>query len=101
MSEYKVVWPRGQRALASIPYARRPDGLNGKTIGELWDWVFRGDEVYSLVEQELARRYPGIKFVSYKAFGSIHGGSETKSLGAIVEKLKQNGCDAVISAMGC
>lgn len=98
---FEVVWPRGERVAQVGTYAKRFDSLQGKTIGELWDWVFRGDEIFPLIEEELANRYPGIKFVSYKAFGSIHGGNEAEAIIHLSETLKQNKCDAVISGVGC
>ena len=54
-----------------------------------------------ILEKELARRYPGIKFVNYHTFGSTHGGDEAKSIAALPQKLKENRCDAVISGVGC
>ncbi len=99
---YEAVWPRGRRRVAAVgQYAPRLDTLEGKTICELWDWIFRGDEIFPMVEKSLARRYPGAKFVSYKEFGSIHGGNEREVIAALPQKLKQHKCDAVISAVGC
>lgn len=98
---YEVVWPRGRRVVEGAAYAPRLDSLENKIIGELWDWVFRGDEILPMLEEELAKRYPGIKFVNYNAFGSIHGGDEAKVIASLPEKLRENKCDAVISCMGC
>ena len=98
---YEVVWPRGKKATETVHFAKRLDTLEGKTIGNLWDWAFRGDEIFTTIEKELAKRYPGIKFVGYEEFGSTHGGKEAEVLVALRDKLKQNKCDAVISGIGC
>jgi len=98
---YEVVWPRGKRSVETVRFAKRLDALEDKTVGELWDWVFRGDEIFPAIEKELAKRYPGIKFVSYEVFGSTHGGKEAETLGTLSDKLRQNKCDAVISGIGC
>ncbi len=98
---YEVVWPRGKRTIEVIRLAKRLDTLEGKTVCELWDWMFRGDQMFPTIEKELAKRYPGSKFVSYKVFGSTHGSEEAKVLAALPDKLKQNKCDAVISGVGC
>ena len=98
---YEVVWPRGKRTVESVPLAKRLDSLDGKTVCELWDWVFHGDKIFPMLEKELAKRYPGIQFVSYESFGSTHGAEEAKMLEALPDKLKQSGCDAVISGLGC
>ena len=98
---YVVVWPRGKRTAESIHLARRLDTLEGKTVAELWDWLFRGNEIFPAIEKELVKRYPGIKFVDYEVFGSIHGGEEREMLDSLRDKLRQNKCDAVISGIGC
>ncbi len=98
---YEVVWPSGRRVTEGATYAHRLNTLEGKTICELWDYAFQGDKIFPMVEKELARRYPGIKFVGYDTFGSTHGGDEAKTLAALKDKFKQYQCDAVISGMGC
>ena len=99
---YEVVWPRGKQIIeGSGRLAKRLDTLEGKTICQLWDWVFRGDQVLPAVGDELAKRFAGVKNISYEVFGSTHGGDEAKVLAALPEKLKQYQCDAVISGMGC
>ena len=79
----------------------RLDTLEGKTVAQLWDYLFKGDEVFALLEEELKRRYPGIKFVSWREFGSTHGDDEKESLAALPERFKELGVDAVISGMAC
>ena len=98
---YEVVWPRGKAAVKIIPLAKRVDTLAGKTVCELWDGLFRGDEIFPMLETWLAEKYPGIKFVSYKEFGATHGADERANLAAFGEKFKKFGCDAVISGVGC
>jgi hypothetical protein len=99
--EYEVVWPRGKKAIGTIGFARRPETLEGKTVGELWDWVFRGDVMFPVIRTELAKRYPGVKFVDYEVFGTTHGADEKTKLAIISDKLKENRCDVVISGVGC
>ena len=98
---YEVVWPRGKQAVETTRFAERLDTLDGKTIGELWDWVYRGDEIFPTVEKELTKQYTGIKFVSYEVFGSTLGGEAAEVLAALGDKLKENKCDAVMSGVGC
>ncbi len=98
---YQVVWPRGKRTMPSVSLAKRLDDLAGKTVAELWDWVYRGDEMFTVIEKELAKRYPGVKFVNWQVFGRTHGGDEREVLAALPDKLKQYRCDAAISGVGC
>jgi len=83
------------------PVAPRLDTLEGKTVAQLWDYLFRGDEVFNHLEQGLKERYPTIKFVSWKDFGSTHGADERQILADLPVKIKSLKVDAVISGMGC
>ena len=98
---YEVLWPRGKKVIKITPLAKRLDTLKGKTVCELWDWLFRGDEIFPMIEKGLEKQYPGIKFVNYQVFGSTHSGEEAKVIAALPSKLKELGCDAVISGIGC
>jgi hypothetical protein len=97
----EVVWPRGKRVETGASLAKRLDTLEGKVVCELWDWIFRGAEMFEVWEKELSKRYPGIQFVSWKEFGEIHGGNEKEVLATLPEKLKHVHCDAVICGVGC
>ncbi len=98
---YDVVWPRGQRQTGITPLTPRLADLNGKTIAQLWDYVFRGDEVFELLEEGLRARFPTVKFVSWRTFGSTHDQDERAHLAAFAEKFRAHGVDAVISGMAC
>jgi hypothetical protein len=100
-SIYQVVWPRGKKTSKPISLSKRLETLNGKTVGLLWDYVFRGDEVFSIIQDQLSMQFPGIKFISYEHFGNIHDKDEAKVLAEVPANLKKYNCDAVISAVGC
>ncbi len=96
---YDVLWPRGERRQAVMPLAKRPDTLNGKTVAQLWDFLFNGDDVFEELEVQLAEKYPDIKWVSWREFGSTHGTSEKEMLAALPQRFKELGVDAAISCM--
>jgi hypothetical protein len=98
---YEALWPRSARQVQLKPLAQRLDTLDGKTIAQLWDYVFRGDEVYALLEEGLRQRYPNIRWVSYKEFGNTHGGDEREVVASIPRRFQELGIDAAISGMGC
>ena len=98
---YQVIWPRSEKTARIKPLAKRLDTLAGKTVCELWDYVFRGDEVFPILRKELRARYPGIRFVGYEEFGSTHGDREREILETLPARLRELGADAVISGMGC
>lgn len=102
MSEpvYEVVWPLGRSVYETIPPASRPPDLEGKTVCELWERLFRGDEIFPIIRQSLSKRYPGIKFVDYDVFGDTHGTKQRELIAALPDMLRQHGCDAVISGVG-
>jgi hypothetical protein len=101
-NDYEVLWPRGQRISSEVPYAARLETLNGKTVCALWDFLFRGDEVFPIVEAELKKRFPEVRFVSYEAFGNIHGlHNDAGKVAALANELKNSRCDAVICGLGC
>ena len=99
--QYAVVWPRGNKAVDLRPMAERLQTLEGKTVGQLWDRIFRGDEIFPALEEGLSQRFPGINFVNYDVFGSTHGADEHRVLEELPDKLRDLGVDAVISGMAC
>jgi len=96
-----VVWPRSARTIISRPLAARLASLEGKRIAFLWDYLFRGDEIWDLLKAKLASRFPGISFVDWDQFGSTHGEDEHRVLAELPGKLKALQVDAVVSGMGC
>ena len=74
--DFEVLSPGGPFGVEISPAARRLDSLDGKTIAFVWDYVFRGDDMFPVIERTLAERFNDIRFVPYDAFGSIFGGDE-------------------------
>ena len=97
----EVLWPRGPRQLKSQSLARRLQTLEGKKVAQLWDSIFKGDEVFEGLEDAFKERYPNIEWVSWREFGNTHGDSEREIVEALPKKLREMGVDAVISGMGC
>jgi hypothetical protein len=97
----RVLWPRGRRTVATRPVAPRLETLAGKTVAQLWDDLFRGDEIFPVLESALAARFPGVRFVGYRTFGSTHGAEEHQVLQDLPTRMREHGVDAVISGMAC
>ena len=97
----RVLWPRGRKTAETRAVAPRVATLDDKTIGEVWDDLFRGDEIFPMLREELGRRYRNVKFVDYKTFGSTHGAAEHKTIAEMPDRLRTLGVDAVISGMAC
>ena len=79
----------------------RLNDLNGKVIAELWDYLFKGDVMFPIIRRELLSRFPGVEFRSYQEFGNTHGADEKSVVANLPALLLEQGCDAVISAVGC
>ena len=98
---YECCWPRGELQQRTRSLAPRLESLAGKKVAQLWDELFKGDIVFELLEEGLKKRYPAIQFVSWREFGSTHGGNEKAALAALPQRLKDFGVDAVVSGMAC
>lgn len=98
---HAVFWPRGPRVAEVRNPPPRPESLDGKTVAFLWDDLFRGDEVFALLQEGLKAKYPNVRFITHDTFGSTHGSDEARILAELPANLKSLQVDAVISGMGC
>src|SRR5512139_4331648 len=101
MSEYAVVWPKGPKTAKLVDLAPRVGSLEGKKVAILWDYLFRGDEIFPLLQEELTARYPGLTFVPWTEFGTTHGEGEHEVLAGLAQRFAELEVDAVVSGMGC
>ncbi len=98
---YDVLWPRSPRQSKKKQLAPRLRSLEGKTVAQLWDFLFQGDKVFDALEEGLKVRYPGVKFISWREFGNTHGKDERKIVADLPRRFRELGVDAAISGMGC
>jgi hypothetical protein len=98
---YDVVWPRSRQAVELQDLADRPDSLDGRTVGFLWDYLFRGDEIFPIIAEELKATYPTVQIVDFDEFGSTHGDGEAELVAALPQILRDRGVDVVVSGMAC
>ena len=98
---YDVVWPRSPRGVQRRRSAERLDRLDGKRVAFLWDYVFRGDELYPVLGRELTARFDAVEIVGFEEFGNLHGADELERVGRLADDLRTRGVDAVVSGMGC
>ena len=98
---YAALSPVGPRVVPPIAPARRLHNLTGKTIGYLWNGLFRGDEIFPILSELITAREPHIKLVDFRAFGLVFGGNENEVLADLPRRLKELGINAVIAGVGC
>jgi hypothetical protein len=97
---YQVVWPLGRSTETAIALNARFSDSKAKRIGFLWDYIFRGEQMFPLVQAGLAEKFPGSAFVPYTAFGNIHGHDEREVLEALPRRLRDEKLDAVVVGVG-
>lgn len=92
--------PEGRRVAALELRSLPLEDLAGKTICQVWNWFFRGPELFALIQQGLEEREATLKFIDYSHFGNIHGPNEPQVLAALPRLLKEYGCDALLAGVG-
>jgi len=98
---HEAVWPRAEMQQKGRTLARRLDTLEGKTIAFMWDYIFRGNEIFDVLEAELTRRYKGLRVIGWREFGNIHGGDERAIVAGLGARMKALGVDAAVTGMAC
>ncbi|MEN9644549.1 MAG: hypothetical protein RL238_1218 [Actinomycetota bacterium] len=98
---YDVVWPKSPRGVQRRRAAERLTTLEGARIGFVWDYMFRGEEIFPVIASELATRFPGLEVVGYDTFGNIHGADEVALVEAMPGTLDEHSIDAVVVGNGC
>lgn len=98
-ADLEVHWPLARSTAAAGAMSARPAG-GVERVGFVWDYVFRGDEMFAVLERELGRRWPGTAFVPHGAFGNIHGHDEREVLAVLADRLREKEVDAVIAGVG-
>lgn len=99
--QYDVVWPKSALGVQPGRVAPRLATLDGARIGFVWDYLFRGEEIFPVIQRELERRHPGLSVVGYDAFGNIHGPHEHALVEALPGTLDEHSIDAVVVGNGC
>jgi hypothetical protein len=104
MEKHDVVSPLGLEAVKSVGNARRLDRLEGKTVGEFWNSVFKGDQTFPVIRRLLQQRFPDLKIVPFTEFphapASDHPAKQRELARRMAALAREKGCDAVISGNG-
>jgi len=104
MERLSVVSPVGLPDVAPGRAARRLGELNGATLGEIWNGVFKGSTTFPLIRKLLQDRYPRLTIIPYTEFphlpGSDHPAEQWQRARAVAALARDKGCDAVITGNG-
>lgn len=97
-----AVAPTGRIVRETVEIPNRLPTLDNKRIAFIWDYLFKGPEMFAILREEISRRYSGVSFVDYPTFGNVHGSDikEKANLAAMSSRLAENEIDAAIIAVG-
>jgi len=100
----EVISPAGLPVTQSKGLAPRLDTLAGKTIGEVYNHHFKGDQMFVLYRELLRQRFPGVRIVPFTELPASFVGGDPASHRRIAQEVaaraKEKGCDALISGNG-
>jgi hypothetical protein len=104
MRQEHAVSPLGFETVEGVGAAPRLDTLEGRTIGEFWNGVFKGDQTFPVIRRLLEARFPSLKIVPFTEFPHAPGSDHPAQQRALAQRMaalaKEKGCDAVISGNG-
>lgn len=104
VDKLEVLSPLGLDIVDRAAVAPRLASLEGKTVCEVWNGVFKGDVTFPLIRAALAARYPRLTVIPFDAFphapGSDHPARQRELAREIAALAREKGCDAVISGNG-
>ena len=104
MEKFEVVSPLGLEAVEQAGAAPRLATLDGKTLGEFWNGVFKGDQTFPVIRRLLQEKFPRLKVIPYTEFphgrGSDHPAHQRELALRMAALAREKRCDAVISGNG-
>ena len=100
--QHEILWPLGRRVVADIAANDGIGSLDGRTIAFVWDYLFRGREMFEVIKSVIATRFPQTTFVDYEEFGNIHGGDaeEKANLELLPARMSAQGAVGAVVAVG-
>jgi hypothetical protein len=104
MEKLAVVSPLGIAVVKSSGSAPRLDTLAGKTVGEVWNGVFKGNFTFPVLRKALRQKYPDLKIIPYTEFPhaphSDNPARQKELADEVIAIAKRQGCDALITGNG-
>jgi hypothetical protein len=104
MEKLAVVSPLGLAVVKPGGSAPRLDTLAGKTIGEVWNGVFKGNFTFPVLRKVLQQKYPDLKIIPYTEFPhaphSDNPARQKELADEVIAIAKREGCDALITGNG-
>jgi hypothetical protein len=99
-----VISPEGLQLKATGGVSRHLDTLEGKTIGEVYNNHFKGEQMFRAYRRLFKERYPGVKIIPYDKFPTIYVGgdpvSQHNAAKEVARLAKEWEVDAIITGNG-
>ena len=99
-----VISPEGLQLRVTNSVSRHLDTLEGKTIGEVYNNHFKGEQMFRAYRRLFKEKFPGVKIIPYDEFPIVYVGgdpvSQKKTARDIAALAKERGCDALITGNG-
>jgi hypothetical protein len=99
-----VLSPEGLQRSGIINVSKHLDTLEGKTIGEVYNNHFKGEQMFRGYRRLLKERYPGVKIIPYDKFPIVYVGGDPKSQKETAKEIarlaKEWEVDALITGNG-
>ena len=104
MEKIDVVSPAGIEIVKRRGVSPRVADLNGKTVAEVWNGVFKGDQTFPVIRRLLVQKFPSIRIIPFTEFPHMPGGDnprEQRERAQLVARIaKEKGAHALISGNG-
>src|SRR5262249_59626553 len=105
MSErMSVISPEGLQLREVSGVSRHLDTLAGKTIGEVYNNHFKGEQMFGIYRRLLRERFPGVRIIPFDQFPTVYVGgdpaSQKKTAKEIAALAKEWEVDAIITGNG-
>jgi hypothetical protein len=99
-----VLSPVGLQRNGIINASAPLDTLNGKTIAEVYNNHFKGEQMFRAYRRLFKERYPGVKIIPYDQFPIVYVGgdptSQKNTAKEIARLAKEWQVDAIITGNG-
>ena len=99
-----VISPQGLQTGKKNNVTQHIGDLKGKTICEVYNNHFKGEQMFHAYRRLFTEKFPGIKIIPYDEFPIVYVGADPelqrKTAKEIAALAKERGCDAVISGNG-
>jgi len=97
---YSVVRPTGDDTTRLNAMAMPINTLNGKTICEVYNGVFKGEKTFPKIRDLLKEKFPDVNIIPFDVLPKLEIVDIDHSLSKLNDFLIDHHCDAIISGNG-